>query len=501
MAKEKTTKEQAEIIGNAFQSVITKKFGSLIAPPPIFFSTGVKHLDALLGGGLVSSGLIMVSSTPETGKSTFAYQMSNQMIETKENSIVVYLDCEGAGSSTESNSSMVSRIDAFGLGDSPRFSYHPIVLNVVQLFEVVQELVDTKKAVELKTGKEFLLFIIWDSIPASPSSKSDVAEDANKIIGLKGRQLSFLLDKYLPQLKFNKVFFMAIDQVRADIQIDGPFAPKESTVGSFKNMKSASNIFSLQHNAVQWLFLSKTKTITRDSPYGLDGWELNILTEKNKIAPSKNYVTCVFDKFSGINVFWSEFLFLSEMTYSEKKILKTDNKLPYPLLITTTGKKATLKVVDKNKKVLYTSTPFFKKNAKNLYETDAEFKQWFDYAVDLSCYERITNGMFKIDKNQIAAAQEPEQEIPELNEIDITLDNQLNENPDQEVYQQSVGRQDSLAMPQDPGEPPHFTEAEVQEKIYKDSLPDPNTEVQPIPEMMAASTTSPEEYESVFDQG
>ena len=184
MAKEKTTAEQADIIGNAFKSVIAKKFGSLEAPPPLFFSTGIKHLDALLGGGIVSSGLVMVSSTPETGKSTFAYQLAKQMIETKENSIVVYLDCEGAGSVTESNSSMVSRIDAFGLGDSSRFSYHPIVLNVVQLFEVVQELVDTKKAVEAKTGKEFLLFIIWDSIPASPCSKSEEAIDHNKIIGL-----------------------------------------------------------------------------------------------------------------------------------------------------------------------------------------------------------------------------------------------------------------------------------------------------------------------------
>jgi hypothetical protein len=63
---------------------------------------------------------------------------------------------------------------------------------------------------------------------------------------LKGRQLSFVLDKYLPMLKFNRVFFLGIDQVRADIKID-QFAANEQTVGNFKNLKAATNIFSLQH--------------------------------------------------------------------------------------------------------------------------------------------------------------------------------------------------------------------------------------------------------------
>ena len=276
MSEEKLTTKQSDSIGAIFESVITKKFGSKIAPKPIFFSTGVKHLDALLGGGVVSSGLTMLSSTPETGKSTFAYQLAKQMIDSHENAIVTYLDIEGAGSSTDSTSSMVSRVDAFGLGDSPRFSYHPIILNIMELFEVIQELVDTKKAIEEKTGKEILLFIIWDSVAATPSSKSDSVENPNQLIGLKGRQLSFLLDKYLPQLKFNKVFLLAIDQVRANLVIDGPFAPKEATVGEFKNMKSASNIFSLQHNTTQWLFFSKTKAISKDSFMGLEGWMINV---------------------------------------------------------------------------------------------------------------------------------------------------------------------------------------------------------------------------------
>lgn len=59
--------DQANILGQAFEKVITKKFGSKRSPEPLIFSTGIKHLDALLGGGIVSSGPVMITSTPETG--------------------------------------------------------------------------------------------------------------------------------------------------------------------------------------------------------------------------------------------------------------------------------------------------------------------------------------------------------------------------------------------------------------------------------------------------
>jgi hypothetical protein len=175
----------------------------------------------------------------------------------------------------------------------------------------------------------------------------------------------------------------------------------------------------------QWIFLSKTKQISQDSHYGIDGWELNIMTEKNKVAPSKNYITCVFDKYKGIDKFWSEFVFLSEMTYTEKKIFKKPEKLRYPLLITNSSeKKSSLKVYDKDKKVLYESPSMYKKEFKNTYRSDPEFKQWFDYAVDVSCYERITEGMFKINDdlndNQIS-------EVLEVNEQEIEIEQQLND--------------------------------------------------------------------------
>jgi len=54
-------------LGQAFDKIITKDFIHLKAPCPYVTPFGIRHLDALLGGGIVSSGLVMLSSTPETG--------------------------------------------------------------------------------------------------------------------------------------------------------------------------------------------------------------------------------------------------------------------------------------------------------------------------------------------------------------------------------------------------------------------------------------------------
>ena len=58
---------------------------------------------------------------------------------------------------------------------------------------------------------------------------------------------------------------------------------------------------------------------------------MNIFTEKNKISPSQESVTCVFDKRTGLHKFWSEYTFLAEMTKSEMKYFKDEKNLPYPI--------------------------------------------------------------------------------------------------------------------------------------------------------------------------
>lgn len=57
----------SEKLGEAFGAIIQRDFGQYMAPSPIVTPTGIKPLDYLLGGGIVSSKPVMISSTPETG--------------------------------------------------------------------------------------------------------------------------------------------------------------------------------------------------------------------------------------------------------------------------------------------------------------------------------------------------------------------------------------------------------------------------------------------------
>jgi len=409
-----TTLEQSVILGKAFEQVIKKHYGDKISPEAIITKTGIKPLDALLGGGIVSSGPIILSSTPETGKSTIAYQLSQIFQETYENSVVVYLDIEGSGNSTKSDQFKISRIDGFGL-DRNRFRYEPILLNVMELFDLLEKLIEVKRTVEEKTGKEFYVMVIWDSIPSTPSSKTEASTDVNQTIGVKARQVSYCLDKYNPLFKFNRITFVCIDQVRANLQIE-MFAAKEQSVGNFKNMKSASNIFSLQHATQQWLFFSKNKAINESEKLYdkngdlISGWYMNVLMEKNKLTSSKDMITVVFSKRSGIDKFWSEFTFLNDQTPIERKVYKTA-KMPFPLLIVKSGIRLKLEVIDpKTNDIIYTSDPMYKRKFREVYDSDPVFHKWFDYAVDISCKYRIIKLKEAIDSGEVQIEDDQQQE-------------------------------------------------------------------------------------------
>lgn len=180
-------------------------------------------------------------------------------------------------------------------------------------------------------------------------------------------------------------------------------------------MKAATNTFSLLHAIQQWLFMSRGKTITLADGIGIDGWYVKITTAKNKLAASDHSVTCVFDKNSGIDKFWSEYTFISEKTYGEEKLYK-DKKLPFPLLIEKDGQRYCLFVPDINnlKNILFKSEPIYKKNMKEKYLSDETFRQWFDYAVQISIKQRLINGLFKLKMNESIIDTEEVQETSEV---------------------------------------------------------------------------------------
>lgn len=451
MARKKTTTESSNIINTekanselttalaqAFNKIIDINFGTLRAPAPITTPTKIIPLDYLIGGGLKSSKFIMLSATPETGKSTVAYQLSKTFLDTHENGLAVYIDIEGAGNASEKqeddNSYQISRIDSFGL-HTERFLYQPIILDIAGVFDLFDKLSEMKLTFEEKLKKDFNVLIIWDSLAATRSGKVDASVDVNQTIGFRARELTYKLDKYSPLISFRRFTIICIDQVRANLKLEGPYMPTEKTVGSFNNFKSASNITALNHQVGLWLYLSKKKVINASDGYsGVDGWEIKIHVEKCKYAPSQNSLTVIFDKTHGIDIFWTHFMFLSELTPTEDKIFKkSESKLNYPLCIKKAGAYNTLKVFDpeNTKKVLYESEKFYKKDIKKLYETKDEFRQWFDYAVQTSSYMRIVEGIFKVSE---VDDFEDDIEVPDIDvyNIEQSVEQQDIEQPEEQ---------------------------------------------------------------------
>jgi len=432
MSLGETTSDVAVNLTKAFDTVIKKYYGHLVVPEPLIMPTRIKHLDALLGGGFISSGPVIFHSTPETGKSTFAYQLASLFLQLYQNGVVFYIDVEGSGSQ-ETTQYKVSRVQTFGLDKSHRFMHKSVSANVEEVYELINKCIEVKKKFEEKTNEQFYTMFIWDSVAATRCTKTDTVTDHNKIIGLKAREISFYLEKLLPFLKFNRSFFFCIDQVRAKMQIDGPFAQKEKSVGEFKNTQAATAIYSLLHNTQQWIFLSKGKRISINDGMGIEGWILNINTEKNKLAPSQHAISCVFDMNYGISKFWSEFVFLSEATPSEAKIYR-NKKMPFPLMIVkASAQKYQLHVQNpSDKSINYKSDTFFKKEAKKKYETDEEFGQWFDYAVELSAYHRITHGMFREDMTEIPGIDFDEETGEYFVDEEQVVPEQVEEEPEPE---------------------------------------------------------------------
>lgn len=431
----------SEKLGEAFGAVITRDFGQYVAPSPIVTETGIKPLDYLLGGGIVSSKPVMISSTPETGKSTFCFQFSKIFQDAHENGVIVYLDIEGAGNAAgQGQTGTISRIVSFGL-DVKKFQYQPVILTITGVFDLIEKLADIKEQFEKALNKEFYVLFIWDSISATRASKTDLVDDHNQMIGFRARELTFKLERFSPLIAFKRFTLIIVDQVRADLKsaIEGPYAQSEKTVGQFKGFKSSTSINSLNHLTGQWLFFSKKKSITVADGMGIDGWEVDVLTEKNKNAPSQYIITCIFDKSKGFDKFWTEYKFLAEMCPSENKIYKKlESQLRYPLAIHQHSQaRVTLKVVDadNHKNVLYESEPMYRKNVKHAYETNDEFHQWFDYAVELSCQQRIINGLFKctMDEEDVCL---PTEELPE--DISAFLPTQEQFEPPEEFSEEPV---------------------------------------------------------------
>lgn len=423
-----------QLLKMAMTKCLRENFGHCIPPAPYMSSFGVRHLDALLGGGFTSSAPIAFSSTPESGKSTTALQYSGMFLSAYQNGVSVYLDTESsAGGVVDANSKgvvppppeIVDRMNIFGIPED-RFIYIPVVMNIKEIFDLIVSFVEMKKTIENAKGVEVPVLFVLDSIASLISSRDAEAEDANSVIGFKARELSFTLGKLRQHIAMNRLNFIIIDQIRSNMQIktgQNRYSVDEKTVGVWNNVKSATNVAALQHNVRQWLFLSKGTVLKPGDPMGVDGWFLNAHIEKNKLAPSGYSVSLVFDKKFGIVPIWSEYVFLRDMTKTEKKYWDKPTKLLYPLSIKVKANSKYLEVANpETGEILYTSDTFMERNFINKYNGDENLRHWFGVALDYSIEYRIKQALFRQQPDPITMEEVVSESVEEYTNSGGVLD-------------------------------------------------------------------------------
>lgn len=457
--KEAATREAAEELTAMFDEYTVEQFGFLNPPDAYVTKTGIRTLDAILGGGFVSSGPVCFTSTPETGKSTIAYQFCKTFLDEYPNAVVIYADVESAGGTVENKSTFQSsRPETFGLSDDNRFRYNKRPFNVKEFFEYLTGLIEKKRLIEQQKEREIKFLIVLDSIAALPTSKLDAAEEFDKLPAARAKELTFYLNKLKQNFAYDRITMIAIDQLRADFKMKSKFEKDdEKTVGEFSGYKPASGVTTFQHMILQWLMFSKKKEISPAIGWGVDGWIVEVFTEKNKFVPSKYNLSVVFDKRAGIDKFWSEMMFITDYSPSEQKLIR-DGQAPFmDLCIKTEGAYSKLVITNPETGEIEYQSPkgFYKKEAKDLYETSPEFKKWFDRAVDLSCEYRISRGLLRCKFEHEDIDETPEalfipepvtKEDEDLFSAALTEDNNTNEDGIQKKRGRKPKKQDDKVL-------------------------------------------------------
>jgi len=369
---------------------------------PVYISTGVRTLDALLGGGFVTGMVSALTSPPETGKSTISLQVAARLLKEHPEAIVIYLDVENPPLINKSLNDylVIKRLAQFGINiNDPkyrkRFIYLPGIKLLSKIYDVISEILKRKTETEKANNKEPVpALLIWDSLAESiPDEMYMYLKENKELIKQKGVK-AYTLQEYLSAIVYEceqtNTGLILLDQVRANIQISPRGASSKTTV-QHKDLKTATSAKAIEHKGRQWLFMEKGEEIIHKYP-GIMGWILKISLDKSKLTPASGLtIEVVFDKLTGLNSFWSHYHFLSNRMPYENKLL---NKTDVPAQIRKLYEESAPLPIQGNK-IFHPKLPDIqysfrsKADIYKKYLEDEEFREYFDKVLEISIKERI----------------------------------------------------------------------------------------------------------------
>ena len=312
----------------------------------IVISTGIDLVDAILGGGFAVGALNMIVGNPGCGKTMLAIKTLGQGQKQYMGDLIgAFLDSEEATTSL--------RLSNLGVRYPQIKPYTDVT--VEKVFKFIEGLSVFKQEKDIVENPSV---VVWDSIANTLSEKERQTDDPNTVIGYKARLLSILVPKYVAKCAQNNICFLTINQLRDNLQM-GQFAPQPELklMSSSKTIPGGNvlkfNAFQLVNVAVKSI-IAPGKAENSDK-YGFEGIIAKIKCVKNKLFPPNVEVEVVGSFTTGFSNFWTNYNFL--------KNTKRLNAGAWNYLVSLPDKK------------------FRTKDARHMYNNDAEFKQAYDAAV------------------------------------------------------------------------------------------------------------------------
>jgi RecA/RadA recombinase len=257
--------------------------------------TGIRLLDAILGGGFAIGTMPVITGAPGCGKSTLAAQViANAQSMFGQECLSVYLDSEHAVTT--------QRLAQLGVRNPKIKPYTDLTLEKV--FKVLQAMCLFKESKQLVDTPSI---VVWDSLANTLSEKELETTDPAKVVGYRGRLMSLLIPKYVANCSKYNILFIVVNQLRDLLQL-GPYAtPRDLKFLSAGKEMPGGN--SLKYNAFHLLELSISSALKPDM-YGFDGIEVIAKCSKNKLFALNIRIPLILDYNSGFSDFWTNFSFL-----------------------------------------------------------------------------------------------------------------------------------------------------------------------------------------------
>ena len=257
--------------------------------------TGIKVLDASLGGGFAVGAFHTIAGAPGSGKSMLAMQTLGNAQKIYKGLLSGYLDSE--------ESTSQKRLARMGV-ISPKIT--PITdVTIEKIFKYLETMCVFKIDKKIRIPS----VVIWDSIANTLSQKEREAADINSVIGYKARMLSILVPKYVAKCAQHDICWLSINQLRDSLSI-GPYGPPKE-LRFLSTGKSLPGGTTLRFNAFQLLEM-KVKSGLDPVKWGFDGIQVACISVKNKLAPPNVSTQLIGSFTNGFSDFWTSWLFLSE---------------------------------------------------------------------------------------------------------------------------------------------------------------------------------------------